>query len=125
MKKGRVPPAVPAEPHLSSRLRDPETALAYLNEAAKDNDPATFLLALRDVAEVRGGISRIASKAGLNRQQLYKTLSDSGNPELRSLTAILSAAGFGLSVRPLRRVPVRPRTARVKPGGPSASPRTA
>ena len=125
MKKGRVPPAVPADAHLRSFLRDPVTALAYLNEAAKYDDPATFLLALRDVARVRGGLSRIASRAGLNRQQLYKTLSDSGNPELRSLTAILSAAGFGLSVRPLRRSAARPRTGHSKLRASSAAPRSA
>lgn len=124
MKKGHVPPAVPAEGLLRRRLRDPETALAYLNEAAKYDDPATFLLALRDVAQVRGGLSRIAERAGLNRQQLYKTLSDSGNPELRSLTAILSATGFGLSVRSLRSQGAKLR-AGPKARGSSFAPRSA
>lgn len=100
MKKGRVPAAVPAEPHLNSLLRDPETAAAYLNEAVKENDQDAFLQALRHVAEAWGGITRVAAKAGLNRQQLYKTLAKGGNPEVRTLVSILAVAKLGLSVKP-------------------------
>lgn len=102
MKRGRVPPAVPAEPHLSNRLRDPAVAAAYLNAVARDDDPAALLQALRHVAEAQGGIGSIAAKAKLNRQQLYKTLSMSGNPELRTFTALLSAAGLAMEIKPAR-----------------------
>ena len=105
MKKGRVPAAVPAEPHLNSLLRDPETAAAYLNEAVKENDPDAFLMALRHVTEACGGIARVAARAGLNRQQLYRTLSRRGNPEMRTLVSILSAAKLGLAVRPYGKRP--------------------
>jgi probable addiction module antidote protein len=96
MRKERVPAAVPAKPYEVARLRDPETAAAYLSIAARDEDPAAFLQALRNVAEAIGGVSRIAARTGLNRQQLYRTLSKSGNPELRSLTKILGASGVRL-----------------------------
>ena len=56
--------------------------------------------ALRNVAEALGGIAYIAKAAKLNRETLYRTLSEGGNPELRSLTAILHAAGLRLSVVP-------------------------
>lgn len=39
-------------------------------------------------------------KTGLNREALYRTLSKGGNPQLRSLAAILGATGLRLSVRP-------------------------
>jgi probable addiction module antidote protein len=94
MRKGHVPAAVPAKPYELERLRDPETAAAYLSIAAKDDDPAAFLQALRNVTEAMGGISKIAERTGLNRQQLYRTLSRHGNPELRSLTRILDASGL-------------------------------
>jgi probable addiction module antidote protein len=100
MKKGRVPAAVPAEPHLNSLLQDPETAAAYLNEAVKENDQDAFLQALRHVADAFGGIGRVAVKAGLNRQQLYKTLARGGNPEIRTLISILAVAKLRLSVKP-------------------------
>ena len=96
MRKGRVPAAVPAGPYELERLRDPETAAAYLSIAAKDDDPAAFLQALRNVTEAMGGVSKIAERTGLNRQQLYRTLSKDGNPELRSLTKILDASGLRL-----------------------------
>jgi probable addiction module antidote protein len=59
--------------------------------------------ALRNVAEALGGIGQVAKAANLNRETLYRTLSEGGNPELRSLTAILGAAGLRLSVKPLQR----------------------
>ena len=98
MRKEHVPAAVPAEPYELELLRDPATAAAYLNIAASDDDPAAFLQALRKVTKAMGGISRIAERTGLNRQQLYRTLSKNGNPEFRSLQKLLSATGLGISV---------------------------
>lgn len=102
MSKGHVPAAVPAKPYDMERLRDPRTAAAYLSAAAAagDEDPGAFLYALRNVTEAMGGISRIATRTGLNRQQLYRTLSREGNPELRSLTKILNASGLQFIVAP-------------------------
>jgi probable addiction module antidote protein len=96
MAKERAPAAVPAKPHELERLRDPETAAACLSVAAKDDDSEALLQALRNVTEAMGGIAKMASRTGLNRQQLYRTLSKDGNPELRSLTKILSVSGLRL-----------------------------
>jgi len=49
-----------------------------------------------------GGVPAIAEKAHLNATQLYRTLSAEGNPELRSLTAVLKAMGLRLAVQPLQ-----------------------
>lgn len=102
MSKGHVPAAVPAKPYDMERLRDPRTAAAYLSAAAAagEEDPGAFLYALRNVTEAMGGISKIATRTGLNRQQLYRTLSREGNPELRSLTKILNASGLQFIVAP-------------------------
>ena len=55
--------------------------------------------ALRDVARTReGGLAGLAEAARLNREHLYRMLSENGNPELRSLEALLDALGFRLSV---------------------------
>src|SRR5712692_6201690 len=56
MRKGHVPAAVPAKPYELERLRDPETAAAYLSIAAKEDDLAAFLQALRNVTEAMGGV---------------------------------------------------------------------
>ena len=113
MSKGRVAPSVPAEPYLLKRLRDPELAAAYLNAAAEEADPAAFMVALRRVTAANGGIASIAKRTGLNRQQLYKTLSLEGNPELRTFIAILGAAGYALHVIPNEQR--RPATSRSQP----------
>lgn len=59
------------------------------------------MLALRQVAMAQGGVASLARRAKLTREAAYRMLSKSGNPELRSLTAILAAAGLRLSVRPI------------------------
>jgi probable addiction module antidote protein len=113
MKKGRVPASVPAESHLRKQLRNPAVAAAYLTLAAEEEVPGDFLYALRKVIEAHGGIGSIAKKAKLNRQQLYKTLSREGNPEFLTLRAMLSAAGFALTVAPMGKHKARKSRARV------------
>lgn len=98
MKKESVPAAVPAKGYLLDRLQDAATAAAYLNAAVAEDDPGAFLQALRNVTEARGGMARIAELTGLNRQQLYRTLSKHGNPELRSLSKILGVSGLRFAV---------------------------
>jgi DNA-binding phage protein len=41
-------------------------------------------------------------KAKLNPTQLYRTFSKEGNPELRSLSAILKAMGLRIAVEKVR-----------------------
>lgn len=107
-KKGRgrkagAPASVPHRPQLLAWLKDPGNAAAYVETAIDEGDPAGILQALRNVAEARGGIARIAEKTGLNREALYRTLSRRGNPQLKSLAAILAATGLRLSVTPASR----------------------
>jgi probable addiction module antidote protein len=78
-------------------LQDPQEAAEYLTAALEEGDTAVFLLALRDVADARG-IGTLAAKAQLNRENLYRMLSDHGNPQLDSLTALLDALDLRLAV---------------------------
>ncbi len=89
---------------LMKDLSDPAEAAAYLDAALADGDQEVFLLALRDLAEARG-MAALAKKTKLNRESLYRMLSDKGNPQLSSLTAILSSAGLRLSVQRSHPVP--------------------
>lgn len=81
---------------------DPAFATQYLNDVLDEGDQADLLVALRQIAQAFGGVPAIAEKAHLNVTQLYRTLSAEGNPELRSLTAVLKAMGMRLAVRPIR-----------------------
>jgi len=86
------------QPELIKALRDPREAVEYLNAALEDGGPDAFLLAIRNVTEAQGGIARLSEKAKLNRESLYRMLSERGNPELRSLDALLHALGFRLAI---------------------------
>lgn len=93
--------AVSHDDAMVAELRaNPDYAEIYLQTALEDiyeeGGIAAFLIALRRVVEARGGISEISRKSGLSRQQLYKTLSEKGNPTLTTLTEITRAAGVRL-----------------------------
>lgn len=94
------------EDSLRERLVDPEYARVFLDvaleEYEQDGDTEAFLLALRDVAEAQGGITKLAEQTKLNRQNLYKALSEEGNPRLKTLGAVLHELGFRLSVEPVK-----------------------
>jgi probable addiction module antidote protein len=99
--------SLPFEDWLVERLKDPAEAAAYLEAAIEQGDQPALMLALRQVAMAQGGIAAMARRAKLTREAAYRMLSKSGNPELRSLVALLAAAGLQLSVRPIRPFPKR------------------
>jgi probable addiction module antidote protein len=78
-------------------LRTEEEIAAYLNAALEEGEPTLFLVALRNIARARG-MSELAEAAGLNRESLYKMLSEQGNPEFYSIDKLLQALGLRLSV---------------------------
>jgi probable addiction module antidote protein len=82
---------------LLQALQNPQEAAAYLTAALEEGDSAVFLLALRNVADAYG-MTHVAHKAQLNRENLYRMLSEQGNPQLASLTALLEALELRLAV---------------------------
>jgi len=78
---------------------DPAYAVELLNSILEDGDHGELLVALRQMTKAFGGIPKVAEKAQLNRTQLYRTLSIGGNPEIRSLSAILKTMGLRLAVQ--------------------------
>lgn len=85
---------------LLRQLEDSEFAAEFLNAASEDDDPATYLTALRKVVEARGGVGVVAEKTHLSRETLYRTLSARGNPTIKTLTAILKATGLKMQCYP-------------------------
>jgi len=84
--------------HLLESLKDPKERVAYLNAALKDKDSRIFLVALRDVIDSCGGISKLAKESSLDRESIYKTLSLKENPHFANLLAILHALDFEVSI---------------------------
>ena len=78
---------------------DPAYAVELLNSILEDGDQGELLVTLRQMTKAFGGITKLAEKAHLNRTQLYRTLSACGNPEIRSLSAILKTMGLRLAVQ--------------------------
>jgi probable addiction module antidote protein len=78
--------------------KDPAYALELLNSILDDGEQGELLIVLRQMAKAFGGVQAVAEKANLNPTQLYRTLSEEGNPALSSLTAILKVMGLRLTV---------------------------
>jgi probable addiction module antidote protein len=86
---------------LLADLKDLDYAATYLSTALSDSREV-FLLALRDVAEAQKGISKLAVEAQLNRENLYRMLSEHGNPRLDTLKAVLRGVGLRIEFQPER-----------------------
>lgn len=87
-------------------LRDDEVAqLEYIKVSFEENGdlPSAILAAIRTVAEARG-FKNFAEDAKLNRENLYRVLSEDGNPRLNTFFKILDVLGLKLSVEPKKRV---------------------
>ena len=98
---------------IESFRRKPEFAAEYLNSVLEDGDRAELLIALRRMAAAYGGVATLARKADLNVNSLYRTLSHKGNPELKSLSALLRAMGMRLAVQTISSKPRLGQSARV------------
>jgi probable addiction module antidote protein len=81
---------------------DPAAAAATLDAILADGDQGEMLVTLRQMTKAFGGMPAVAKAADLNATQLYRTLSEKGNPEVRSLNAVLRTMGLRLAVQPLR-----------------------
>jgi probable addiction module antidote protein len=84
--------------YLVESLKDSKEAAAYLDAALEDSDPQLLLLALRNLAEAKGGMAKVARAAKLNRVTLYRTLSRRGNPTIDSLSKLLDAFNLRLAI---------------------------
>src|ERR1700688_1210108 len=85
-------------PYDSAEYLDSIEAInAYMEESLETNDPAFIAKSLGTIARARG-MSRIAKKAGLSRESLYKALSTEGNPEFGTVIRVMHALGLKFSI---------------------------
>ena len=92
--------AVSYHEELVESLRgDEEAQIEYIKANFEDNGdmPSAILSAIRTVAEARG-FKNFAESADLNRENLYRVLSEGGNPRLDTFFKILDALELRLSV---------------------------
>lgn len=87
---------------LLEKLKDHDLAVEYLNSALEESlkgdeeSQHLFLTAFRNVVEAQGGMSKLAKKAHVGRESLYKTLSEKGNPKWQTLVSLVGAMGLRL-----------------------------
>lgn len=91
---------------IADYLDDEEMVAAYLDLAFESGDISRIAAALGNVARAKG-MTRIAKATGLSREQLYKSLSAEGRPELSTVLKVMAALGGGLrsDFRPKQRTP--------------------
>ena len=86
----------------SDYLDNEETIAEYLAAALENPDQDAFLIAVRDVAKARG-IARVAAKAGVGRESLYKTLRPGAKPRFDTVRRLLAALDVKLDVSSLQK----------------------
>ena len=83
----------------ASALVDDEEIAFFMSNALATGDSAYVAKALGIVARAKG-MTEIARKTGLSREQLYRSFSEDGNPTLQSTLAVMKALGIELSAKP-------------------------
>ena len=93
------PPSRPFEVHKMDFLRDPEQVALYLAESYEEGGEALLQVALRNVAKAQeGGVKAVAEAAGLNRTNLYRALSDKGNPNFATVSRMAKGLGLKMNI---------------------------
>jgi probable addiction module antidote protein len=93
-------PSVKTKPFDAAEVLDsPEMIAAYLTEAFGSDDPALMAMAIGAVARSQG-MSAVAEKAGLSRENLYRALGGDAKPEFGTVIKVLHALGIDLIAQP-------------------------
>jgi probable addiction module antidote protein len=76
-----------------------EAIEVFVGDAFETGDAAHIAAALGVVARAKG-MTELAARTGLSREQLYRSLSANGNPTLKTTLAVMKAFGVSLTVAP-------------------------
>lgn len=84
---------------IEDHLKTPEERKAFLEAALEENDPEFFAIALGDIARAEG-ISRVAQRSKIRRENLYRAFSRGGNPTISTIMKALRALNMRLTIAP-------------------------
>ena len=84
---------------VKDHLKTPEARAAYIEAAIEENDPEFLTVALGDVAKAEG-MSKVARKAKVGRENLYRAFAPGGNPTMATVMRVLDALGLVIRVSP-------------------------
>lgn len=86
----------------AATLRDAEAIAEYMAAALETEDHGYISHAFGTVARARG-MTEIAKESGLSREHLYRSFSETGNPTLKSILAVMGVLGVRLTATTLDR----------------------
>ena len=84
--------------NLSDEINTREDVIGIFEAALEENDIEFLLNVIGDIARSKG-MAQIAKDLNLNREGLYRSLSQEGNPSFSTVAKVLDNLGFQLSVR--------------------------
>ena len=83
---------------LADEIETREDVAGILEAALEENDPEFLFKIIGDIARSKG-MAQIAKDLNLNRESLYRSLSQEGNPSFLTIVKVLDILGFQLSVK--------------------------
>jgi probable addiction module antidote protein len=83
---------------MAEHINTKEDIYVYLEAAFEENDPETIFDVIGAIARSKG-MAQIARELNLNRESLYRSLSQDGNPSFGTVAKVLDNLGFQLSVK--------------------------
>ena len=84
--------------NIEEEINTKEDVIGLLDAALEENDIDFLLKIIGNIARSKG-MSQIAKELDLNRESLYKSLSQDGNPSFNTVAKVLDYLGFQLSVK--------------------------
>ena len=75
-----------------------EDVIAFLECALEENDTEFLFKTIGYIARSKG-MAKVAKELGLNREGLYASLSEQGNPSFVTIARVLDNLGFRLSIQ--------------------------
>lgn len=81
----------------SKYLKNENDYQLYLSQAFERGDPVEIQAALGDVAKARG-MTALARESGIEREALYRALSNKGNAEFATIMKVIRAMGLHLTL---------------------------
>ncbi|WPY01603.1 Helix-turn-helix XRE-family transcriptional regulator (plasmid) [Candidatus Trichorickettsia mobilis] len=88
--------------YLRDQFQDDENVKEYINAALEqyfeDHNKELFLASLKEVIKAKGGVTEFSKHVHINRQHIYRMLSDKGNPSFENIGSLLIALGLKLQV---------------------------
>ena len=88
----------------AAKYRDDPRAIAeYLNDAISSGDPVVFTKAIGDMVRAQG-VTRFSQRAGMRRDNLYRTFKGETRPAFDTVMNVLIALDIQIMVKPGRRL---------------------